>query len=252
VRRDLALHELNRAVGTIARFPLPGKELYVNEGHVESSSSALMRVSVAALLRARVGDDLVLIDCGGGAVIGPPGGALTYHCATGVTLAGIGWCPERDSIGPLVDLRGTLPVRSFPAFVRWFEAGTGRETSQDGLHREIREEVAEVGMPGLVDLVDDACLAHVRTVVEGPAPTLVGTMMQTRRLAVYDLLPCALAAALAGFALDPAVPTVHAVPEAAIAEGWHGATRIATRAAYLVTDWVDRPGVTTLASAHGW
>ncbi|MFC0435047.1 hypothetical protein [Kutzneria buriramensis] len=219
---------------------------------VESSSSALMRVSVAALLRARVDNDLVLLDTGDGAVIGPPGGALTYHCAATATLAGIGWCPERDTIGPEVDLRGTLPVRRFPEFVRWFEAGTDRETSQDGLLREIREELGEVGMPGLVDLVDAARLEHVRTVVEGPAPTLVGTMLQTRRLAVYDLLPGALAETLAALALDPAVPTVHAVSEAAIAEGWHGTTRIETQAAYLATDWVDRPGATTLASAHGW
>lgn len=219
---------------------------------VESSSSALMRVSVEALLRARVDGDLVLLDTGGGAMIGPPGGALTYHCATGATLAGIGWCPERDPAGLLVDLHGTVPVRSFPAFVRWFETGAGRESSQDGLLREIRGELGEVGMPGLVDLVDDAQLAQVRTVVEGPAPTMVGHMMQTRRLAVYDLLPCALADALAAFALDPAVPTVHAVPETAIADGWHGTTRIGTQAAYLSADWVDRPGVTTLASTHGW
>jgi SMODS-associated NUDIX domain len=219
---------------------------------VESSSRARMRVSVAALLRARVDDDLVLLDTGGGAVVGPPGGALTYHQATGEELASLGWQPERDTTGPLVDLRGTVPVSSFPAFVAWFETGTGRETSQDGLLREIREELAEVGMPGLVDLVSDARLAHVRTVVEGPTPTLVGTMMQTRRLALYDLLPCALADALAAFALDPAVPKVHAVPEAAIAEGYHGTTRIGTQAAYLAADWVDWPGATTLASPHGW
>jgi hypothetical protein len=219
---------------------------------VESSSSVLMRVSVAALLRARVDDDLVLLDTGGGAMIGPPGGALTYHCATSATLAGLGWCPERDPSGLLVDLHGTIPVRAFPEFVRWFATGAGRESSQDGLLRGIRGELGEVGMPGLVDLVDDARLEHVRTVVEGPTPTMVGHMMQTRRLAVYDLLPCALAEALAAFALDPAVPTVHAVPEAAVAKGWHGTTRISTQAAYLAADWTGRPGVTTLASPDGW
>jgi hypothetical protein len=211
-----------------------------------------MRVSVAALLRARVDDDLVLLDTGGGAMIGPPGSALTYHCATSATLAGLGWCPERDPSDLLIDLHGTLPVRVFPEFARWFATGAGRESSQDGLLRGIRGELSEVGMPGLVDLVDDARLAHVRTVVEGPAPTMVGHMMQTRRLAVYDLLPCALAEALAAFALDPAVPTVHAVPEAAIAKGWHGTTRISTQAAYLATDWTGRPGATTLASPDGW
>jgi hypothetical protein len=211
-----------------------------------------MRISVAALLRVRVGDDLVLLDTGGGAVIGPPGGALTYHCASAATLAELGWCPERDPAGLLVDLRGTLPVREFQQFVRWFETGVGRETSQEGLLREVREVLAEVGMPGLVDLVADARLEHVRTVVEGPAPTLVGIMLQTRRLAVYDLLPCGLADTLAGFALDPAVPTIHAVSEAEIAEGWHGTKRIGTQAAYLAAEWIDRPGVTTLASPYGW
>jgi hypothetical protein len=217
---------------------------------IDEHPSASVRVSVATLLRVRTGDQrLVLVDTGG-AVIGPFGGALAYHRAAGPLLDGLGWRPEREPAGPLVDLRGVLPARSFPAFVAWFEGGRDRESGEQGLRREVVEELDEAGLHAVAGLVAGAELAHVRTVTEEPALLAARGMVQTRRLEVYDLLAGALADRLVALAADPGVATVLAVSEADIAAGRVGSARIGTQAAYLAAEFTDRPGVSVATGQH--
>lgn len=211
-----------------------------------------IRVSVAALLRVRADDQahLVLVDTGG-PVIGPLGGALAYYPAAEPLLADLDWCPERELRGAgLVDLRGRLPVRSFPAFVAWLNSERDRENAEAGLRREIIEELHEAGHGALAEHVAAARLAHLRTVTEEPEPVAAG-FLQTRRFEIYDLLagddedePHRLRDQLVALAADPAVPTVLAVSAADIAAGRVGSARIGTQAAYLTDPTTRRTGIT--------
>jgi hypothetical protein len=212
-----------------------------------------IRVSIAALLRVRADNQahLVLVDTGG-PVIGPLGGALAYYPAAGPLLADLDWRPERepDDAG-LVDLRGRLPVRSFPAFVAWLNSERDRESAEAGLRREITEELHETGHGALAEHVATARLAHLRTVTEEPEPVAAG-FLQTRRFEIYDLLaggrePALLRDQLVALTADPAVPTVLAVSEADIAAGRVGSARIGTQAAYLTDTITGRTGITVAA-----
>lgn len=207
-------------------------DLFVQELH---AARRVVRVSVAALLRVRLADGrLVLLDTGG-PVLGPPGGALAYYWEAGGLLAELGWCPERqpDTQGR-IDLRGRLPGRSLPAFLAWLETGQHRETAEQGMRREIGEELAEAGHAELVDDVPGAGLTGLGTRVEGPAPVAGdGYDLQLRRFDVFELAPGCLHDRLSDLATDPWVSTVVSVSLLDIARGRHDDARIGSQAAYL-------------------
>jgi hypothetical protein len=215
-----------------------------------------IRVSVAALLRVKADNQahLVLVDTGG-PVISPLGGALAYYPAAEPLLADLDWRPERERAGAgLVDLRGRLPARSFPAFVAWLNSGRDRESAEAGLRREVTEELHEAGHGALAGHVGTARLGHLRTVTEEPEPVAAG-FLQTRRFEIYDLLaddhePAHLRDQLVALAADPAVPTVLAVSEADIASGRVGSARIGTQAAYLADTITSQTGITVTADTR--
>lgn len=197
----------------------------------------VVRVSCAAVLRVQLDDEhLILLDTGG-AVIGPPGGACAYYPAAAQLLAGLGWQPQRGSDPHgRTDLRGWLPARSLPAFRAWLAAGDSRETWEQCLRREMREEMAEAGLPGLAELAGAANVRHTRTVVENPHP---GPGETTRHLEVFVLAPAggragALRAQLLALAENPRARTVIPASLDDIVRRRVGAHAIGSQAAHLL------------------
>jgi hypothetical protein len=157
---------------------------------------------------------------------------------------------ERAS-GMRADLRGVLPERSVPEFVRWFASGAYREDAVECLQRELEEELAEVGFPELADAVPETRFNHLRTVVEGPSPVPGKPYRQLRRFEFYDLV-CAsrgtasLRERLLALADAPDVATVITATHSDIVHGRAGKALIAPHAAYLAGErrtWSDIPAI---------
>jgi hypothetical protein len=156
-------------------------------------SGGEVRVSVAALLRVRDQDRYVLFHTphtpGG---FGPPGGVVKFHPDAEPLLDEWGFREHRRRDRRNVmdrDLRGIMPARRVPAFLRWLNTGENRESAAECLRRELVEELVEAGHPELVALVGPVQFQHVRTVVEGPLRVPGRSYRQLRRHEIYDLKP---------------------------------------------------------------
>ena len=82
---------------------------------------------------------------------------------------------------------GYLPRRLFPKLAKWFEAREGRESAQEGLARELREELSEIGAD--IEIPNHIPLRLIRRIQEGPEKVQGQTYFQFRQLDVYALTP---------------------------------------------------------------
>ncbi len=121
-------------------------------------------------------------------VFGPIGGVFKYYPTARNALDLYGFSPQRrpGDFGEDLrsDLRGFIPGRSMPNFLRWFVSGKQREV--EPLTREIREELDEIGLrhyesrePYKFDLI--------RTIYEGPTGVPGEAYLQFRFLQIYRL-----------------------------------------------------------------
>ena len=85
------------------------------------------------------------------------------------------------------DLRGKLPYKHLDEFLRWFEEGHGRESAQECLQRELREEMAEVGLTLMSDELTGVRFVHVRHAREGLGSYSAETYVQFRFFDVFDI-----------------------------------------------------------------
>jgi hypothetical protein len=138
-----------------------------------------------------------------------------------------------------LDLRGYLAAASLPALQRWFAGGAYREDASECLHRELAEELTEVGFAELGATVRRLTFAHVRTFTEGPRAVPGKPYRQYRQIEVHDLvvndkLSMRLHRELVGIATDPAVTSVISARSQDIAHGRCGTAVIAPQSALLV------------------
>jgi SMODS-associated NUDIX domain len=152
-----------------------------------------VRVSVAALLRVCHNGQYLLFHVPFVPnTYGPPGGVIKYQKSSRPALDQLEF---RDQVVPSLlkdmecDLRGFVPARKLSAFVRWFESGVGRESSDDCLRRELAEELEEVGFPDAVQDIGLLRFRFIRTVTEGPTADRNTSNLLLRIIAVYELDP---------------------------------------------------------------
>ncbi|MFF7639882.1 hypothetical protein ACFZCX_06220 [Streptomyces canus] len=167
--------------------------LWRNRGHLRLLASTMrpgrIRVSVAAVLRLqRDGTYVLFHSTRRPGSYGPPGGALKYRPSGRRELDRLCFQEEPRPIATAAeDLRGFIPARSLPGFVRWWRSGTGRESASEGLRRELTEELTEVGHPELALDLAELSFVTVRTIVDGPMPVRPYRYRQIRFLEVCDL-----------------------------------------------------------------
>ena len=214
-----------------------------------------VRVSFAAILRIRGDNGIVLFEARSrpGAFT-PPGGVFKYFGPATDLLDRLGFLAdrwtERES-DMRNDLRGVLPARSVPEFLRWFESGAYRETAQECLQRELAEELTEVGFPGLAADVPNTGFNQLRTEVEGPSPVPGKPYRQLRRFEFHDLV-CVnhrsiwLRDRILGLATDPQVRTVLAATTEDITHGRAGKVLIAPHTSYLTGGTRTRSDIPSL------
>lgn len=211
-----------------------------------------IRLSYSALLRIKDDDQHVLLHAGTrpGAVT-PPGGVFKYFEPAAWILDELGFRGDRWSdrgASMRADLRGVLPTRSMPEFTRWFDSRAYREDATECLHRELTEELAEVGFPELAEHVPALRFEHVRTVYEGPTSIPHPPGRQLRRFEVHDLVNTGqpavrLRAKLLALAADSNVTTVVSATAQDIVYGRTGPALIAPHAEYLIGDHRTRPDI---------
>lgn len=96
---------------------------------------------------------------------------------------------QPNALGIDRDLRGYLRGSAVSSFMQWFRRGAGRESDSECLRRELREELADVGLPGLAPVVESLDFVVVREVSELPVLAEQTSCWQIRVLRVYDLEP---------------------------------------------------------------
>ena len=84
------------------------------------------------------------------------------------------------------DIRGFLRPSTLTEYKSWLNSGKNRESSAECLHRELREELAEVGLDPCLDSIKIQ-FRKIRSVQEGPEFIASEGYHQFRIFDVYDL-----------------------------------------------------------------
>lgn len=150
-----------------------------------------IRIAFSALLRIADGDKYLLIrNLHRPETFGPFGGVYKYLEDAQPTLDGFDFKPQVFGPGDDMryDIRGFLPRKNLAKLVGWFSKQANRESFKECLCRELREELAEVGVPR-IQCPDGLQFRPVRTVREGPGPVPGEDYTQFRIFEVYDLHP---------------------------------------------------------------
>jgi hypothetical protein len=150
-----------------------------------------MRVSFSALLRLKdpATDSYVFVhNLHRPQTFGPFGGVYKRAPGSEKALAELEF--ESEDLGPgdemHNDLRGYLPRKHLLSLIHWFEKGKGRETPEQCLRRELREELKEIG--SRIKVPDPLYLHFVHSVIEGPIKLRnKNNMAQVRIFEVYEL-----------------------------------------------------------------
>lgn len=149
-----------------------------------------VRFAFSALLRLGVGSSYLLVrNLHRPETFGPFGGVYKYHDEARVLLDRLEFRPQHAGPGSDMrnDLRGFIPRRSLPALVRWYTKRREREECSDCLSRELREELAEIGISRSVKPPRSLTLKLVRNVAEGPEKVPGQGYTQFRIFEVFDI-----------------------------------------------------------------
>lgn len=204
-----------------------------------------VRVSAAAVLRIRAlaGGQYVLANTSG--KWAPFGGAFQMD-APPPALVELGWEQESRN-GRGRDVRGTVPRSALPAVHAWLASGADRESGEECVRRELREELAEVGVRDLVGMVDGLRLRISLTLVEPPGRPILAAW---RYLEMFDLVACTagdtperwLREQILGHAKATGTPRITTVPRSALtrrhakaSDGYFEGVEFASHAYYVTT-----------------
>jgi transcriptional regulator with XRE-family HTH domain len=148
-----------------------------------------IRVAFSALLRIADADRFVLVrNLHRKETFGPFGGVFKYLNEAQSTLDNCEFKPQviepRDDMRN--DLRGFLPQQHLKNILAWYRKGFGRESSEQCLIRELKEELKEAGLSGNLNCPTDIEFRQVRSVAEGPASVPGQLYKQYRIFEVLD------------------------------------------------------------------
>jgi SMODS-associated NUDIX domain len=211
-------------------------------GDVDATTGNLVRVSMSVLLRIKDDNRFVLFRLQSRPdSYGPPGGVYKYFPPAARVLDNLDFHEERASREPELtrsDLRGLLPAKAVPEFVRWFESNAYREGADECLRRELREELSEVGLPQLTAAIAHLDYTRLRTVTEGPHEVAGKSYRQLRRFDVHTIEMANGTATwfhreLVAASADTSVPSVTWATRADVEHGRQGTALIAPHTALL-------------------
>lgn len=148
-----------------------------------------IRVVASAILRIDLNGQFLLIrNLHRPESFAPLGGVIKYLPTATERLDAVSFRPQAIDSDMQCDLRGYIPVESLKDFRAWLDSGADRETPEECLKRELREELQEAGLTA--DLVSDSLrFRHVRTVHEGPEYILSLGHQQYRVFSVFEFAP---------------------------------------------------------------
>jgi hypothetical protein len=152
------------------------------------SRSEDIRVAFCAMLLLRDGDRYLLIrNLHRRESFGPFGGVFKYKDIS--KLDDLEFKPQTQPYANDMkeDIRGFLPRKRLPSLIAWFKKGWGRESSEECLTREMREEMAEAELPRRLNFPESLRIKHVRTVEELPARVPGQLYTQYRIFEVHEL-----------------------------------------------------------------
>jgi hypothetical protein len=155
-------------------------------------TARVVRVSMSVLLRVRDDDRYVLFHSPSRpGAYGPPGGVVKYFPPAAGILETVGFTAERPDV-PFdgrrqYDLRGFVPASAVRDFLRWFASRAYRETPEECLHRELAEELADVGLDDMAGDARRLTFVPVRGVTEGPDDVPGKPYLQLRRFEVHEV-----------------------------------------------------------------
>src|SRR5262245_19492772 len=149
-----------------------------------------MRVAFSALLRLKEGDRFILVrNLHRPESFCPFGGVYKYFDSAQKHFDKLEFRPQvvgpgRDMEG---DLRGFLPRHNVGSFVRWFWSEHDRETSQECLCRELKEEIREAKVTSSVKLREQLQFKLVRRILDGPRKVPGEHYRQFRVFEIFDM-----------------------------------------------------------------
>ena len=126
-----------------------------------------VRFAFSSLVKLKCNDRVLLVrnvhrpEC-----FSPPGGVMKYKPAALSAFDSweVQFETSPDPNDMINDLRGLLPKKHLPSMLIWFNSSTNHESAEDCVEREMKEELAEMGLnaqfPGQFHF------RHVRTVFE--------------------------------------------------------------------------------------
>ncbi|ALV30666.1 HU-CCDC81 and SPOR domain-containing protein [Streptomyces sp. CdTB01] len=201
-----------------------------------------VRVSVSVLLRLQDDDCYVLFaSVRRPGSYGPPGGVAKYRPSATSALRRLGFQEEsRQRPDMRHDLRGFIPGWSLAGFARWWNTAEQRENFGECLSRELAEELAEVGYPGLAGShVGGMAFLLMHTVIDGPRSAPGRPYRQIRFFEICELDPAVagthlLRQALLDVAADTSEQRVILASGEDIEYGRHQAGYIQPQSAFLL------------------
>lgn len=146
-----------------------------------------LRISVSSLLRVeRDGKYLVIRNVHRPESFAPIGGVYKRFADAQEMLDRFSFQPQAVNSDMRNDLRGVIDRGAFEQFVQWMETGEGRESGEQCLLRELREELDEIGLHD-VEVPAGLRFKSVRSVSEGPEFLATLGHGQYRIFDIYDI-----------------------------------------------------------------
>lgn len=149
-----------------------------------------MRVAFSALLRLKEGDRFILVrNLHRRETFCPFGGVYKYVDAAQKHFDKLEFRPQvvgprRDMEG---DLQGFLPRHNAGSLVRWFWSERDRESSQECLYRELKEELREANITNSAKIPEQRHFKLVRRILDGPRRVPGEHYRQFRVFEIFDI-----------------------------------------------------------------
>lgn len=149
-----------------------------------------IRISVASLIRIKTNDKYLIIkNLNRPESFSPIGGVIKYSSTAKTFLNSIQWEDEAHKNSAHKkklqrDLRGFIESKNLFKFLKWYLSGNDREGNS--LHREIKEELQEINLSGILSELNSPQFNQVRVISEGLNSVEGKNFKQFRILSIYE------------------------------------------------------------------